>query len=133
MGTGRGGGASGPAQGRGWFPAFWLSLAIILVHALAPTAAPWRESHGSAFNGFTRDVSLGPSRTSPVEKSQRIRDRRHQQTAPEAMHFVAAHALAPAAAILRPIPRDQAFSLAAVTTPERPFTYRRRARSPPIA
>ena len=65
-----------PGRAHAFAIGFWLSLAIILIHALAPSATPWRRNYGSAFNGFTRDVSLGPSRATPIEKDQRGRERR---------------------------------------------------------
>lgn len=65
---------------RNWFSAgFWLALGVIFLHALTPSATPWRVSDGSAFNGFTRDVSLGPRHATPPEKEQRVRERRVDQ------------------------------------------------------
>jgi hypothetical protein len=93
-------------QQRPWFPAgFWLALAIIFLHALTPSATPWRPTAGSAFNGFTRDVSLGPSRAAPPEKEQRIRDRRDDRSGvhPAATATAALLLLSPAvAAPIRP-------------------------------
>ncbi len=66
---------SGAVQGRAFAAGLWLSLAIIFIHAIAPTPTPWRVSYGSAFNGFTRDVSLGPSRTTPIQKDPRASER----------------------------------------------------------
>ena len=66
---------SSAAQGRAFVAGLWLSLAIIFIHAIAPTPTPWRVSYGSAFNGFTRDVSLGPSRTTPIQKEPRASER----------------------------------------------------------
>lgn len=110
----------------------WLSLAIIFIHAVAPTAAPWRVSYGSAFNGFTRDVSLGPSRTAPVEKDQRARERRDEGGG------VAGARLAPAALL-----RADVAPVVAVPTaiPDRstgggltplPVFDHHRARAPPL-
>ena len=46
----------------------WLALATILAPALAPVGSALEPSSGSAFNPFTSEVSLGPSRSTPVAK-----------------------------------------------------------------
>lgn len=55
---------------RNWANALflWLSLAIVLVPALASSGSPLRVTEGSAFSAFTSDVSLGPSRAAPIEE-----------------------------------------------------------------
>ena len=50
------------------FGSGWLLLAIILAHALNPTASPLTKSSGSAFNPFTAEVALGPERGPPPKK-----------------------------------------------------------------
>jgi len=49
----------------------WLSLATVLMPALDPFGSPLRPTQGSAFNAFTSDVSLGPSRAAPPERNRR--------------------------------------------------------------
>jgi hypothetical protein len=49
----------------------WLSLAVVLTCALGSFGSPARATSGSAFNAFTSDVSLGPSRASEPEKERR--------------------------------------------------------------
>lgn len=49
-----------------------LSLALVLACAIGSFGSPARASHGSAFNAFTSDVSLGPARPVPPEKIKRI-------------------------------------------------------------
>ena len=55
---------------RNWANALflWLSLATVLVPALASSGSPLRVTEGSAFSAFTSDVSLGPSRAAPIEE-----------------------------------------------------------------
>jgi hypothetical protein len=64
----------------------WLSLAIVLGPALDPVGSPLREVSGSAFNAFTSEVSLGPSRAAPPE-----RDRKYQATPAGGSERVAAN------------------------------------------
>ena len=58
---------------RNWFRTgfLWLALAVVLTCALGSFGSPVRASSGSAFNAFTSDVSLGPSRASEPEKQRR--------------------------------------------------------------
>lgn len=49
----------------------WLALVVVLTCALGSFGSPVRASSGSAFNAFTSDVSLGPSRASEPEKQHR--------------------------------------------------------------
>lgn len=49
----------------------WLSLAVVLAPALDPVGSPLREVSGSAFNAFTSEVSLGPSRAAPPERERK--------------------------------------------------------------
>jgi hypothetical protein len=51
----------------------WLALAVVLAPALDPVGSPFREVTGSAFNAFTSDVSLGPSRAAPPERERKYR------------------------------------------------------------
>jgi hypothetical protein len=51
--------------------ALWLSLAVVLTCALGSFGSAVQASTGSAFNAFTIDVSLGPSRASEPEKERR--------------------------------------------------------------
>jgi len=48
----------------------WLAFATILAPALAPVGSALEQSSGSAFNPFTSEVSLGPSRSVPVAKAK---------------------------------------------------------------
>jgi hypothetical protein len=57
---------------RAFIAFFWLTLATILVHALAPTGSPLRMDSGSAFNPFTRDVALSPKRDAVPGKAVRL-------------------------------------------------------------
>jgi hypothetical protein len=50
----------------------WLSLAVVLAPALDPVGSPLREASGSAFNAFTSEVSLGPSRAAPPERERKF-------------------------------------------------------------
>ena len=58
---------------RHWVRSFalWLSLAVVLTCALGSFGSAVQASSGSAFNDFTSDVSLGPSRASEPEKERR--------------------------------------------------------------
>lgn len=49
----------------------WLSLAIVLTCALGSFGSPARATSGSAFNAFTSDVAIGPSRAGAPEKARR--------------------------------------------------------------
>jgi hypothetical protein len=49
----------------------WLSLAIVLTCAIGSFGSPVRASSGSAFNAFTSDVAIGPSRAGAPEKARR--------------------------------------------------------------
>jgi hypothetical protein len=49
----------------------WLSLAIVLTCAVGSFGSPLRATSGSAFNAFTSDVSLGPSRAAEPDKERR--------------------------------------------------------------
>jgi hypothetical protein len=46
----------------------WLSLVVVLTCAVGSFGSAVQASSGSAFNAFTSDVSLGPSRASEPEK-----------------------------------------------------------------
>ena len=61
------------AASRHWLRSFalWLALAVVLTCALGSFGSPVRASNGSAFNAFTSDVSLGPSRASEPEKERK--------------------------------------------------------------
>lgn len=61
------------AASRHWLRGFalWLSLAVVLTCALASFGSPVQASSGSAFNAFTSDVTLGPSRASAPEKERK--------------------------------------------------------------
>ena len=61
------------AASRQWLRSFalWLSLAVVLTCALGSFGSPVQASSGSAFNAFTSDVSLGPSRASEPEKERK--------------------------------------------------------------
>ena len=50
----------------------WLALAIVLAPALDPVGSPLVQTSGSAFNVFTSDVSLGPSRASAPERDRKV-------------------------------------------------------------
>jgi len=58
---------------RHWVRSFsrWLSLAVVLTCALGSFGSPVQASSGSAFNAFTSDVTLGPSRASAPEKDRK--------------------------------------------------------------
>lgn len=58
------------SRGRAGIGFLWLSLAIIFAHALSPAGSRLLSSSGSAFNGFTSEVSLGPSRSSHPERDK---------------------------------------------------------------
>jgi hypothetical protein len=49
----------------------WLSLVTMLTCALGSFGSPVRASSGSAFNAFTSDVTLGPSRAAAPTKENR--------------------------------------------------------------
>lgn len=49
----------------------WLSLAMVLGHALAPIGSPLTQKSGSAFSAATWDVSLGPVRAGLNTKVRR--------------------------------------------------------------
>lgn len=57
---------------RNWFGSGWLLLVMILAHALSPTASPLTKSSGSAFNGFTAEVALGPGRADPLKRQSAV-------------------------------------------------------------
>ena len=61
------------AASRQWFRTFalWLSLLVVLTCALGSFGSPVRASSGSAFNAFTSDVALGPSRAAMPEKGRK--------------------------------------------------------------
>ena len=61
------------AASRHWLRGFalWLALAVVLICALGSFGSPVEASSGSAFNAFTSDVSLGPSRASEPEKERK--------------------------------------------------------------
>ena len=48
-----------------------LSLAVVLTCALGSFGSPVQASTGSAFNAFTSDVTLGPSRATEPEKNRK--------------------------------------------------------------
>jgi hypothetical protein len=58
---------------RHWVRTFslWLSLAVVLTCAIGSFGSPVSASTGSAFNAFTSDVTLGPSRASEPEKASK--------------------------------------------------------------
>ena len=51
----------------------WLSLAVVLTCAVGSFGSAVQASTGSAFNAFTSDVSLGPSRASEPERVRKDR------------------------------------------------------------
>ena len=59
---------------RHWIRSFalWLSLVVVLTCALGSFGSAVQASSGSAFNAFTSDVSLGPSRASEPEKAKAL-------------------------------------------------------------
>lgn len=61
------------AAPRHWVRSFalWLSLAVVLTCSLGSFGSPARAESGSAFNAFTSDVSLGPTRAAEPEKERR--------------------------------------------------------------
>lgn len=61
------------AATRHWLKGFalWLALAVVLTCALGSFGSPVQASTGSAFNAFTSDVTLGPSRASEPEKERK--------------------------------------------------------------
>lgn len=61
------------AASRYWLRSFalWLSLAVVLTCALGSFGSPAQASSGSAFNAFTSDVTLGPSRATEPEKERK--------------------------------------------------------------
>lgn len=61
------------AASRHWLRSFalWLSLAVVLTCALGSFGSPVQASSGSAFNAFTSDVTLGPTRASEPEKQRK--------------------------------------------------------------
>jgi len=50
----------------------WLALAVVLAPALDPVGSPLVQTSGSAFNVFTSDVSLGPSRAAAPERDRKL-------------------------------------------------------------
>lgn len=109
----------------------WLALAIVFVHALAPTATPWQVRSGSAFNGFTRDVSLGPSRAAPPEKDKRSRERLESGSGQSGAEATIAVKLSPR--LQTALASSTTFGRAATRTqpPASPATDRFEARAPP--
>ena len=61
------------AASRHWLRSFalWLSLAVVLTCALGSFGSPVQASSGSAFNAFTSDVTLGPTRASEPAKERK--------------------------------------------------------------
>lgn len=61
------------AASRLWLRSFalWLSLGVVLTCALGSFGSPVQASSGSAFNAFTSDVTLGPSRASEPAKERK--------------------------------------------------------------
>jgi hypothetical protein len=59
--------------------ALWLSLAIVLGHALVPLAPSLHSRSGSAFSVFTTDVTLGPARGDDAAKARRATADRDRQ------------------------------------------------------
>ena len=59
-------------HGKTFLAFVWLALATILAPALAPVGSALETSSGSAFNPFTSEVSLGPSRSAPVAKAKAV-------------------------------------------------------------
>jgi hypothetical protein len=82
------------AASRHWLRSFalWLSLAVVLTCALGSFGSPVQASSGSAFNAFTSDVTLGPTRASEPEK-QRKAQTPGAGNAGQAKFVQAAHAL----------------------------------------
>lgn len=109
--------------------ALWLSLAIVLGHALVPLAPSLHSRSGSAFSAFTTDVTLGPGRGDDAAKARRATNDREKQPrhagGDPAIAAQAPHASLPpapaAAPVKTPLPR-----LAAQDS-FRPY----RARAPP--
>ena len=90
---------------KGAFLAFiWLALATILAPALAPVGSALELSSGSAFNPFTSEVSLGPSRSSPVAKAKPVADAANDGKGGGHGRIEAPATLA--ASIAAPCPRD---------------------------
>jgi hypothetical protein len=112
----------------------WLALATVIASALDPVVgSPLAESHGSAFNAFTSDVSLGPSRATAPERERKYLGRpaagSGQPGAGTAIAapqppFRLAPPPAPAVLAVAPPPEGHAFRLAARAS---------RARAPPFA
>ena len=109
----------------------WLSLAIVLGPALDPVGSPLREVSGSAFNAFTSEVSLGPSRAALPE-----RDRKYQAMPAGGSQRVAASAgailpLVRISIALRRLALDAPFPLVSGVGPGRLSGPPLPARAPP--
>ena len=76
----------------------WLSLAVILTHALIPLGSPLVRGPGSAFSAYTGDVSLG-SRTAAKAKRQKT-----EQAKPPDVSTGVAIAIADAGGVIPPAP-----------------------------
>ena len=112
----------------------WLALATVIGSALDPVVgSPLAESHGSAFNAFTSDVSLGPSRATAPERDRKYLGR----PAPGSGQSGAAGTIAAATLPSRLVPPPAAAAIAFAPPPEghafRLAARASRARAPPFA
>jgi hypothetical protein len=120
---------------RKWAFAFvWsLALAVVLAPALDPVGSPLVQTSGSAFNVFTSDVSLGPSRAAAPERDRKIQTL--PTGGPDDGAPAALAALLLPAAVLSPIiagPAPPAWTTADASPPGDPAARPFQARPPPL-
>lgn len=106
----------------------WLSLVMVLGHAMAPAASPLNRTSGSAFSVGTVEVSLGPSRPGLAAKLKRTADGAERSAGPDndqpAILPLSVLESMPPAGVATPVVAPASFVLGRT---ERPFN----ARAPP--
>lgn len=108
--------------------AHWLALAIVLTCALGSFGSPVRASSGSAFNAFTSDVAIGPSRAATPEKV------RQEQVPPSGGAGEAKAASALSATLIPPsLAAAKAYAAPAATFVPTAFAGPVGARAPPLS
>lgn len=111
--------------------ALWLSLAIVLGHALVPLGEPLHSRSGSAFSAFTSDVALGPERGDEAVELRRAsadRDGQPSLSGGDAPFLASASA---SFALASTPPRPTEFRYPALAAQDAPRRYQ--ARAPPRA
>ena len=109
-----------------------LSLAVVLACAIGSFGSPARASHGSAFNAFTSDVSLGPARPVPPEKIKRVQRASNNPDDP-GLRTVAGIALPTLLAAPEAVAACAAYFASPAVTPARRAASGFQARAPPFS